>query len=426
MNDGNGGNNYALTYVTDTTGVITAAPLTVTAQTDNRVYNGTTSSAVAPVVTGTIYGPDAVGTAATQAYDNRNVGTGKTLSASGLVMNDGNGGNNYAISYVTDNTGVITVAPLTVTAQTDNRIYNGTTSSAVAPVVSGTIYGPDAVGTVATQAYDNRNVGTGKTLTASGLVMNDGNGGNNYAATYVADTTGVITPASLTGSITAADKVYDSTVSATITGRGLSGIIGSDDVIYTGGTTFFANKNVGTARTVTATGLGLSGADAGNYTVNTTATTTANITPAPLVITADDASRQFNTPNPPFTASYSGFVGGETPAVLNGVLAFSTPATQTSPVGIYPITPNGQSSGNYAITYVDGNLTVSGAPVINPTLPREAVNQQAIAAQYTDPTMSTESLVGPYYVFDDDRDGKDRMPPASAVRIVGSGIRLPN
>src|SRR5204863_282183 len=130
---------------------------TVTAQADSRGYNGTTSSGVAPVVTGTQY--DAVGTAATQSYDNRNVGSTHVLSASGLVMNDGNSGNNYAITYPPSAaTGVITAAPLTVTAQTDSRVYNGTTSSGAAPFVTGTQY--DATGTAATQSYDNKNVGS--------------------------------------------------------------------------------------------------------------------------------------------------------------------------------------------------------------------------------------------------------------------------
>ena len=55
----------------------------------------------------------------------------------------------------------------------------------------------------------------------------------------------------------------------------LSGVIGSDDVVLTGGTAAFVDKNVGNGKTVIVTGLGLTGADSGNYTVNTTATTTA-------------------------------------------------------------------------------------------------------------------------------------------------------
>ena len=57
-------------------------------------------------------------------------------------------------------------------------------------------------------------------------------------------------------------------------------MLGTDAVSLTGGTAAFDTKNIGTAKTVTATGFLLSGADAGNYTLsNPTETTTANITP---------------------------------------------------------------------------------------------------------------------------------------------------
>jgi hypothetical protein len=193
----------------------------------------------------------------------------------GLVVADGNGGGNYAITYVDNTTGVITAAPLTVTAQTDSRGYDGSTASAVGPVVSGTLY--DAVGTSATQVYDDRNAGTGKTLSASGLVVADGNGGGNYAITYVDNTTGVITA-------------------------------------------------------------------------------------APLTVTADDVSRLVNTPNPPFSASYAGFVGGDSAGSLGGTLIFSTPAVVASPSGVYAINVSGQTSSNYTLPYAPGRLTVFDVP----------------------------------------------------------------
>ncbi len=193
IDDGNGGANYAISYVDDTTGVITPALVTVTAQPHSRGYDGSTASSIAPLLSGAIY--DAVGTAATQHFDNRNAGAGKRLTASGLVIDDGNGGANYAISYVDDTTGVITPAPLTVTAQPDSRGYDGSTASSIAPLLSGPTYDP--VVTSATQAFDNRNAGTGKRLSASGLVIDDGNGGANYSISYVDDMTGVITPAPL-------------------------------------------------------------------------------------------------------------------------------------------------------------------------------------------------------------------------------------
>jgi hypothetical protein len=48
-------------------------------------------------------------------------------------------------------------------------------------------------------------------------------------------------------------------------------------VTYTGGAALFTTSTAGIAKAVTATGLGLSGADAGNYTVNSLAVTTATI-----------------------------------------------------------------------------------------------------------------------------------------------------
>ncbi len=204
------GYTLASTTATANIGTITPALLTVTAQADSRIYDGTIGSSVAPVLSGTIY--DAVGTAATQSFDNRNAGTGKTLTASGLLMADGNGGANYTISYVDSSAGVITPALLTVTAQADSRVYDGTIGSSVAPVLSGTIY--DAVGTAATQSFDNRNAGTGKTLTASGLLMADGNGGANYTISYVDSTAGVITPALLTVTAQADSRIYDGTTAS--------------------------------------------------------------------------------------------------------------------------------------------------------------------------------------------------------------------
>jgi hypothetical protein len=180
--------------------------------------------------------------------------------------------------------------------------------------------------------------------------------GNYSFAAVVGDYT--VNKLALTGSVTAANKTYDSTNSATITSRSLTGAVAGDAVGYTGGTATFSDQNAAVAKTVTATGLGLSGGDAGNYTVNATALTMADITAAALTIQANDASRPFGVPNPPFSATYTGFVGGETPVVLTGAISFTTPATVFSPAGPYAIVPSGQTSTNYSITYVNGTLLV--------------------------------------------------------------------
>ena len=252
ISDGNGGLNYTINYVTNTTGVITIATATVTAQTDTKLYDGSNSSSVVPVVTGLI-SPDAIGTAPIQTYDNRNVGTGKTMTASGLVISDGNGGLNYTINYVTNTTGVITIATATVTAQTASKPYDGNTSSSVVPVVTGLI-SPDAIGTAPIQTYDNRNVGTGKTMTASGLVISDGNGGLNYTINYVTNTTGVITIATATVTAQTASKPYDGNTSSSVVPV-VTGLI-SPDAIGTAPIQTYDNRNVGTGKTMTASGPG--------------------------------------------------------------------------------------------------------------------------------------------------------------------------
>ena len=64
-----------------------------------------------------------------------------------------------------------------------------------------------------------------------------------------------------------------------------------------------------------------------------------------------------------FTASYSGFVNGDTRAVLGGAPGLTTAATAASPVAGYPIVAtNGTlSAANYVFSFVNGTLTVGPA-----------------------------------------------------------------
>ena len=122
--------NYTLTFVgADFT--ITPRPITVTATTDTKEYDATTASAGVPTITvGTLAGTDTA--AFTQTFGNANVGTGKTLTPTGTV-NDGNGGANYAVTFVNDTTGAITARAITVTATSDTKAYDATTASAAIP-----------------------------------------------------------------------------------------------------------------------------------------------------------------------------------------------------------------------------------------------------------------------------------------------------
>jgi hypothetical protein len=61
---------------------------------------------------------------------------------------------------------------------------------------------------------------------------------------------------------------------------------------------------------------------------------------------------------PTLTASFSGFVNGDTASSLTKPPQLSTPATPASAPGSYPITVAGATSPNYTIQYVNGTLTV--------------------------------------------------------------------
>jgi hypothetical protein len=106
-------------------------------------------------------------------------------------------------------------------------------------------------------------------------------------------------------------------------------------------------------------------ADPANYTGGTVATS-ITVAPAPLVVRAADAAKVYGAPLPAFSATFAGFVNGDSAASLGGALIFGTSATQASAVGAYPIVPGGLSSPNYAIAFLNGTLTiVKGAVAVS-------------------------------------------------------------
>ena len=74
-----------------------------------------------------------------------------------------------------------------------------------------------------------------------------------------------------------------------------------------------------------------------------TASGTLVISPATLTYTAVAVSQAYGTPIPALTGTVTGFVTGDTLAnATAGTLAFTTSATQTSPVGSYAINGGGR------------------------------------------------------------------------------------
>jgi hypothetical protein len=80
---------------------------------------------------------------------------------------------------------------------------------------------------------------------------------------------------------------------------------------------------------VTVNDASLSGADAGNYTLNAAATTAA-IAKATLTVTVNNVTQYSGQAISTFTATYYGLANGDTPASLTGTLNFGTAAANAA------------------------------------------------------------------------------------------------
>jgi hypothetical protein len=113
---------------------------------------------------------------------------------------------------------------------------------------------------------------------------------------------------------------------------------------------------------VTVTGVGtvvLSASQAGGGGYDAaTATQSFQVTPAPLTVAANNATRSYSAANPAFSGTVSGAVGSD-----SFTESFTTTATTASNVGSYAIVPSvtGAQLANYTVTAVAGELTVTGA-----------------------------------------------------------------
>ncbi len=167
----------------------------------------------------------------------------------------------------------------------------------------------------------------------------------------------VINKAGLTVTgMTAANKKYDGTNAAVISGGQLKGVIGDDDVSVsfpTSGT--FAKKDAGKNITVNIANLVLAGADKDNYTL-TQPSLNATIEKAPLEVTADSFSIALGAAAPSLTYKIvNGKLYGNDK--LNGALKCSVNVNKE---GTYDILQGNLSAGsNYDLKYNKGTVTVS-------------------------------------------------------------------
>ncbi len=115
---------------------------------------------------------------------------------------------------------------------------------------------------------------------------------------------------------------------------------------------------------LSCSGVTLSGANAADYSVVYTSTSTDfTVTPAPLTITASSPTMTYGGSVPTITPGYAGFVNGETTSSLTAKPTCATTATISSPVlaGPYASSCGGAVDSNYSFSYVGGSVTVNPA-----------------------------------------------------------------
>ncbi|MBI4970601.1 MAG: hypothetical protein HZC17_02035, partial [Candidatus Omnitrophica bacterium] len=247
---------------------------------------------------------------------------------------------NYTFNASAVTTADITPRALTISASGVNKVYDGTVAASV-NLADNRIAG-DLLSTSYTSAnFSDKNVGTAKTVSVSGISLSGVDAGN-YTFNASAVTTADITPRALTISASGVNKYYDGTTTATVL---LSDNRIAGDVLTASYTSAnFSDANVGTNKTVTVSGISLSGTDSGNYTFNTTAVTTADILPVGVMISG---------------AVYSDLgvtllSGAIVTLVINGNVIASTPSP-TDINGAYSFSSVTLSNGDRILVYIDNN-----------------------------------------------------------------------
>jgi biotin carboxylase len=358
--------NYAISYVNGAL-TVTPPPLTITAQDVTKVYGQT--PALTGFSTSALMNGETVGST-TQTSTGQLATSSVAAGPYAVTPSSATGGTfapaNYAISYVN---GALTVtpAPLTITAQDVTKVYGQT--PALTGFSTSALMNGETVGST-TQTS------TGQLATANvaggpyAVMPSSATGGTfvpgNYAISYINGSL-TVTPAPLT--ITAQDvtKVYGQTPA--LAGFSTSALMNGETV---GSTTQTSTGQLATANVAGGPYVVTpSGATGGSFTASNYAISYVNgsltVTPAPLTITAQDVTKIYGQ-----TPALTGF---STSALMNGETVGSTTQTSTGQLatanvagGPYVVTPSSATGGtfapgNYAISYVNGALTVTPAPL---------------------------------------------------------------
>ena len=329
--------NYSIVDQTTAIGTVTPKALTATLSANNKVYDQTTAAnATIGSITGLV-GNETVSALGVATFNDKNAGTGKTVTLNSVVLVDGDNGGvatNYSMATGFTTTANISAKDLSVTAAANSKVYDGTATATY--VLSSDKYLTDLLNITGTSGlFSDKNAADGKTVSVGGIALSGTDAGNYNLVNTTTTTTANITRKALTASVTAPNKTYDGNTTATPTLSITSGLVGAETVAVTGSATF-NSKNVASANlvTVNTTNLtnGSNGGLATNYSLAAGQTVAANITPKALTATVAAPSKTYDgttTAAPTLTINPDGFVGSET-VTATGTATFNTKNVATA------------------------------------------------------------------------------------------------
>ncbi|WP_217645999.1 YDG domain-containing protein [Collimonas sp. OK307] len=323
---------------------------------------------------------------------------------------------------------IVNKQSVTVVATGANKVYDATTSDLATLTGNGLISGDKVTFSDTSVNFANKNVGTGKTVTVSGISASGADAGNYQVSNSTASTTADITPLAINVAAVGANKTYDGNTTGVVT---LSGGLAGDAVTFSDTSANFADRNAGIGKIVSISGITASGADAGNYTVNSTATATANITPATLTYNANPASSLTGQIPSGLSGILSGFVAGDTlDNATTGGLTWTSNVGPTSLPGQYAINGGGLSATNYLFRQAAGNATALTLKA--GTAPFSVQNVIASLDAMFAPSHQGINLAAldltPFNIQPQSSNSGsiDNGMGGVAVKIIGGGVKLPD
>ncbi len=341
--------NYTFNATTSTTANITPFALTVSATGNHKIYDAANNATV-NLSSNAFAGDNLILNYTAATFNDKTVANGKTVSVSGISLSGTDAGN-YTFNTTTSTSANITPFALTISVTANSRVYNATNNATVN--LSNNAFAGDNITVAYTSAtFNNKTVANNKPVSVSGISLS-GTDAGNYTFNTTANATANITPFALTILANANNKVYNGNADATAS-LSHNGFVGDALALnYTAAS--FDNRNVGNGKTVSVSGISLSGIDAGNYTFNATTTATAAITPATLNIVAQAKAKTYGDTDPALTYTSTGLVGSD-------ALAGSLTRAAGENVNTYAITQGTLSAGtNYIVTFTGANLSISKA-----------------------------------------------------------------